>query len=83
MIPIPLQANPNPLLAEGDIVTFEGYYNRPVTFSRWWWACLIFGRVAGFHFVGLHPHVHKVCKRRELFESRKLQEYRITGSVSA
>ena len=79
MKPIPLYADLNPAMAEGDIVTFEGFYNRPVMYSRWWWACLIFGRVAGFH----HRQMFKLCKRRELFEPRKLQTYRITGSVSA
>jgi hypothetical protein len=74
---LPLQSDPNPLLALGDIVTFEGYYNRPATFSRAWWKLLIFGRLAGFHFVGLHPHIHKVCTRRDLFEPRALQKYRI------
>jgi hypothetical protein len=64
---------------EGDIVTFGGLYNRPATFSRAWWKCLLFGRIAGMRFVGLHLAIHKVCRRRDLLQPRALQKYRCTG----
>ena len=71
------------ILKIGDVVTFEGVYNRPVAYSVAWWKRLIFGRMARFIFSGPHPEMFKCCTRRDLFEPRRLQKYRITADVTA
>ena len=90
MKPIPLYADLNPAMAEGDIVTIEGCWNRPPTRSAAWWAMLILGPAFAARHLGrafrrkvTDPWYHLPLKRRGLFEPRKLQMYRITGSVSA
>lgn len=90
MTPLPLSVNPpNPLLSPGDIVEFEGSFNRPPVKSLAWWAMLLFGppfacRHLGWAFrrKASDPFYH-IPTRRNLFRERALQRYVITGEATS
>lgn len=73
-----------------DIVTIGGIYNRPATNTLGWWLILIFGGpFALLHFERSfrrrvdEPLSYFPFKRRELFEPRELQKFKITGAVTS
>ena len=64
---------PPEILAEGDVITIEGVFNRPTWRKREWWASLGLGRATSGYQIWAG---YRTTRRRDLFRPRHLVQMR-------